>query len=62
MHQVVPSIQHRDNNMELTEEELAELREEFKDTQLPDPEMYPESFEYCVKVWRVMKQGVWFGY
>ena len=32
--------------MELSEEEWKELHEEFKDTQLPDPEMYPESFEY----------------
>ena len=47
--------------IEKTEEEWKELHEEFKDTQLPDPEMYPESFEYCVKVWRVMKQGVWLG-
>ena len=50
--------------IDLTDKEWEELREEFKDTQLPDPKIYPQSFEYCVKVWRLMKAGstgVWFG-
>lgn len=41
--------------MELSEEELEELRYEFKDTQLPDPKIYPQSYEYCVKVYCFLK-------
>ena len=37
-------------------QEMEELRREFKDTQLPDPEMYPQSFLYCVKVLRTLKE------
>ena len=40
----------------ISKEELEELRHEFKDTQLPDPEMYPQSFEYCLKVLRTLKE------
>ena len=40
----------------ISKEEMEELRREFKDTQLPDPEMYPQSFEYCLKVLRTLKE------
>ena len=41
---------------DLTEEEYKNLQYEFKDTQLPDPEIYPRSFDYCVRVWKTMKE------
>ena len=40
----------------ISKQEMEELRREFKDTQLPDPEMYPQSFLYCVKVLRTLKE------
>jgi hypothetical protein len=41
---------------DLTEEEYKDLQHQFKDTQLPDPEIYPRSFDYCVRVWRTTKE------
>ena len=40
----------------ISKQEIEELRREFKDTQLPDPEMYRQSFIYCVKVLRTLKE------
>jgi len=40
----------------ISKDEMEELKKEFKDTQLPDPEMYPQSFAYCVKVLRTLKE------
>jgi|TARA_R110002110_G_scaffold264952_3_gene480805 hypothetical protein len=40
----------------LTDEEIKEMQEMFKDTQLPDPEHYPKSFMYCLKLYKHFKQ------
>jgi len=38
--------------MEISEEELKEVIKMFPD--LPNPEMYPKSFDYCVKVYQTL--------
>ena len=39
----------------VTDEEIKEMREMFGEGVLPNPEMYPSSFEYYYKVYRVFK-------
>ena len=39
----------------VTDEEIKEMREMFGEGVLPNPEMYPKSFEYYYKVFRVFK-------
>jgi len=40
---------------QVTQEELKEMREIFGVEQMPNPEMYPSSFEYLYKVYRLYK-------
>jgi|TARA_B110000196_G_scaffold267385_1_gene241037 hypothetical protein len=40
------------HHVEVTEEELKEVIKMFPD--LPNPEMYPKSFDYCVKVYQTL--------
>jgi len=39
----------------VTDEEIKEMREMFGEGVLPNPEMYPKSFEYYYKVYKVFK-------
>lgn len=40
---------------QVTQEELKEMREIFGVERMPNPEMYPSSFEYLYKVYRLYK-------
>jgi hypothetical protein len=42
---------------ELTPELLKEMEEYFSEVELPNPENYPESFKYYMRVFRYVKCG-----